>query len=399
MSKKAKVIILVVVAVMMVTMSFAGGCLLATSTRNNTQAGISGTELINQAWDEIYKNYVDRSKLDETKLSHGAIQGIMTALDDPYSAYLEPDTYKLFQNDLQGTFEGIGAQVELNSDNQVTIAVPLENSPAQKAGIKSGDIIIAVNGESVAGLSVIEVVLKIRGPKDTPVTLTVQHAGETATEDITITRAQISQTSVKWEMKGDITYIRITEFGEKTNSELNNVLASTDLSSVKGIILDLRSNPGGLVTSVVDIASHFVKSGVIITLVDNKGSKTSQSVNPNGVFTNLPIVILVNEFSASGSEVLTGALRDHQRATVAGVKTFGKGSYDVSLPLDDGSAIYLTVGRWLTPNGDLIEGQGITPDYVLTQTGDDEIQWAIDYLHANPSLYTVTESRPYLKGN
>ena len=375
-------------------MSFAGGCLIATRTQTNA----SGTDLINEAWNAIYQNYVDRSKLDEAKLSHGAIQGIMTALSDPYSAFLEPDMYKLFKSDLQSTFEGIGAQVQMNSENQVTIVAPLGGSPAQKAGIKSGDIIIAVDGQSMAGASVLEVVLKIRGPAGTPVTLTVQHAGEATTEDITIVRAQISQTTVKWEMRQDVAYIRITEFGDGTNNEINNTLRSMDPKATKGIILDLRSNPGGLVSSVVDIASHFIKSGVIITMVDNKGNKTSESVNPNGVYTELPMVVLVDQFSASGSEVLSGALHDYQRATVAGVKTFGKGSYDINIPLQDGSAIYLTVGRWLTPNGNLIEGKGIEPDYVLTVTGDDEIQWAIDYLHEHPDLYKPV-SKPYLKEN
>jgi carboxyl-terminal processing protease len=289
--------------------------------------------------------------------------------------------YNLFQSDLEGTFEGIGAQVTMNKSNQPVIVAPLENSPAQKAGIKTGDIILEINGKSTEGMSLTEVVLNIRGPAGTSVKLTIQHEGQSAPVEIEIVRAQISSFTVSWQMKGDVAYIRINEFDTKTNAALNNALQSIVAQKAAGIIIDLRSNPGGIVPVVVDVASHFIKDGVVLTLVDNHGNKTPLPVNPNGVFTDLPIVVLVDQYSASGSEVLTGALRDHDRATIAGVKTFGKGSYDINIPLEDGSDIYLTVGRWLRPNGQLIEGKGIEPDYTLTVTGDDEIQWAIDLLH------------------
>jgi carboxyl-terminal processing protease len=305
----------------------------------------------------------------------------MTALNDPYSAYLDAQTYGIFQSDIQGKFEGIGAQVSMNKDNRPIIVAPLENSPAAKAGLKTGDIILSVDNRTTEGMSLVQTVLLVRGPAGTTVTLTILHEGDTTPVEVEIVRAQITSSSVSSQMKGDIIYIRINEFTQTTNNELNNVLQSVDLKNSKGIILDLRSNPGGLVQTVVDVAGHFINQGVIITLVDNKGNRTSDSVHPNGVFTDLPIVVLVDQFSASGSEVLTGALRDYKRATIAGVKTFGKGSYDTDIPLSDGSDIYLTVGRWLTPNGQLIEGKGIEPDYTLTITGDAEIQWAIDFLH------------------
>jgi carboxyl-terminal processing protease len=377
MSKKLRYSLTEFLAVLVISISFAAGCMIGSAPAQSENPGLG---LINQAWNAIYQNYVDSTRLDSTNLSRGAIEGIMNALNDPYSAYLDPETYKLFQSDLQGKFEGIGAEVALNSDNKPVIIAPLENSPAAKAGIKTGDIIIAVNGKPTDGMSLMEVVLSIRGPAGTPVTLTILHEGETAPTDIEIIRAAITASSVSWEMKGDVAYIRIFQFGEQTNDELNNALQSIDLKNTTGIILDLRSNPGGLVPTVVNVASHFLKQGVVITLVDNKGNRTSDSVHPNGIFTDLPMVVLVDQYSASGSEVLTGALRDYKRATIAGTKTFGKGSYDTDIPLQDGSDIYLTVGRWLTPNGQLIEGQGIVPDYVLTVTGDAEIQWAIDFL-------------------
>ncbi len=376
MHKQLKVFLIILLTLLVVSVSFVGGC-VANNTPSQNQTGL---ELVDQAWNAIVQNYVEPAKINSDNLSRGAVKGIMDALNDPYSAYLDPETYKLFQSDLQGKFEGIGAEVALNSDAKPVIIAPLDQSPAAKAGIKTGDIILAVNGKPTDGMSLVEVVLNVRGPAGTSVTLTILHEGDTVPVDIEIVRTQIESPSVNWEMKGDIAYIRIFQFGERTNDEFNSALQSIDLKNTAGIILDLRSNPGGLVPVVVDVASHFIKEGVVLTLVNNKGERTSESVHPNGVFTDLPMVVLVDQYSASGSEVLTGALRDHKRATIAGAKTFGKGSYDIDIPLQDGSDIYLTVGRWLTPDGQLIEGQGIEPDYVLDISGDAEVQWAIDYL-------------------
>jgi len=378
MSKKIKIALIVVTLLLVASVSFVSGCFISFS---GSRPNLS---LINQAWNVIYQNYVDPTKLDPNTQNQAAVKGILDSVKDPYSVYLNPQDYQLYQNQVNGKFEGIGATVELNAQSQPSVVSTLPGSPAGAAGIKAGDIILAVDGKSTSGMSLTAIVLEVQGPAGTQVTLTVTHTGETTPVDITITRAQINQSSVSWVMKGSIAYIQIFEFNETTNDELNNALTSINLTTTTGIILDLRDNPGGLVTTVVDVASHFIKDGIIITLVDNKGNKTSDSVNPNRVFTDLPMVVLVNGNSASGAEVLTGALHDHNRATVAGVKTFGKGSYDSAFTLSDGSAIYMTIGRWLTPNGNAIEGQGITPDDVLTQTGDAEIQWAIDFLNGTP---------------
>lgn len=377
MPEKLKRLFIAFLVVLIASISFSAGCLIRGAP---TQSENAGLELIGQAWNAIYQNYVEPDTLETTDLSRGAVKGIMDALNDPYSVYLDPETYELFQSNLQGNFQGIGAEVALNDENRPVIIAPLEGSPAARAGIETGDVILAVNGESTDGMSLIETILNIRGPAGTTVILTVQHEGDTSPVDIEIVRAQIDASSVSWEMKGDIAYIRIHQFGEHTNDELNNALQSIGMENTAGIVLDLRSNPGGLVPTVVDVAGHFLKEGVVITLVDNKGNRTSESVRPNGVFTDLPMVVLVDEYSASGSEVLTGALQDHKRATIAGTRTFGKGSYNIDIPLQDGSFIYLTVGRWLTPGGQLIEGQGIEPDHVLTFTGEEEIQWAVDFL-------------------
>lgn len=379
MRKGVKISLVVVVSIILLSLAFVAGRVIKVGIPSPTSEG-PDTGLINQAWSIISRNYVEPTKINTTALNEGVIRGIVDALDDPYSAYLDPDTYKLTQSDLQGTFGGIGAHVSLNKDNQPIIVAPIENSPAAKAGIKTGDIILAVDSKSTQGMSLTETVLLVRGPSGTSVMLLILHEGETTPVEITLVRAQINVPSVTYQTEGDIAYVKISEFTERTNDELNVALEALNLKNDTGIILDLRANPGGIVTTVVDVVSHFIKEGVIITMVDNKGNRSSLSANSNGVFTELPMVVLVDQYSASGSEVLSGALQDYHRATIVGTKTLGKGSYNSTFQLGDSSAIYLTVGRWLTPAGREIEGQGITPDYVLTQTGDDEIQWALDFL-------------------
>jgi carboxyl-terminal processing protease len=378
MPKTVKVSLVVVVSVIILTLVFGAGCIFTLQTSSSSGPNL---KLINQAWNVISQYYVEPSIASSDKLNEGAVRGLVQSLNDPYSAYLSPDDYKYEQSNVQGSFEGIGAQVSVNKDNEIIIAAPLEDSPAAKAGIKTGDIILEVNGVSIQGLSLNEVVMKIRGPAGSPVKILILHEGETTPLEVEIVRAKINSTSVISSMKGTLLYIRIFSFSERTNDELQAILDSTDLKSATGIILDLRDNPGGIVDTVVNVASHFIKEGNIIVMRDNQGNTTSKAVNPNGVFTDLPMVVLVNQYSASGSEVLSGALQDYQRATIAGVVTLGKGSYDAFFTLQDNSAIYLTIGRWLTPNGREIEGKGITPDVVLTQTGDDEIQWAVDFLN------------------
>ena len=380
MTKRIRILILVCVSAVIVSLVFAAGCAIQLGRTTTPGPGLN-TTLINEAWTKITTNYVVPSKADPATLNAGAIRGMVDSLNDPYSAYFTADDYKLETSSIQGSFGGIGAQVGLNKDNQPIILSPIPGSPAEKAGILTGDVILVVNGKSTQGLSVTETVMLVRGQEGTTVKLLILHPGAPAPVEISIVRAQINSASVTSQMKGSIAYVKITSFSQRTNDELGQAFSTLDLNKATGIIIDLRDNPGGIVTTVVDVASHFIKKGVIITLRDNQGRTTADSANPNGLFTDLPMVVLVNQFSASGSEVLSGALQDYKRATIAGTVTLGKGSYDSFFELSDGSAMYLTIGRWITPNGREIEGKGITPDYVLTQTGDDEIQWAIDFLN------------------
>jgi carboxyl-terminal processing protease len=376
MSKKWKITLVMILTILVISTSFITGCIVGFGSSKSPDY-----VLINQAWNAIYQNYVDQSKLDRVTQSRGAIKGILDSLDDPYSTFLDPSDYQLFETDLEGNFQGIGAQISMNSDDQPVITAIVENSPASMSGLKVGDILLAIDGKSTGDMSLTEIVLNVRGPEGTTVIITVLHEDETVQVDIPIVRAEISQSTVSAEMKNNVLYMRIREFAETTNDDINAVLIANDLQNTNGIILDLRSNPGGLVTSVIDVISHFIKEGIIITLVDNQGNDTSESVNPNGVYTDLPIVVLVDQYSASASEILAGSLQDYKRATIAGVTTYGKGSYNINIQLRDGSDIYLTVGRWLTPNGRPIEGIGIKPDFILDVTDDAEIEWAINYLN------------------
>ena len=383
MPKSVKISLFVLLSLLLLATVYGAGCI----SGFNGSPSVQGPDnaLINQAWSILRREYVVPSKVDSDALNAGAVRGLVDSLNDPYSAYLTAEQFKMEQSDFQGSFGGIGAQVNMNQSRQPVIVAPIKGSPAEKAGIITGDIVLEINGESTEGKSLLETISLIRGPIGTSVNLTLFREEATAPIEVEIVRAEINPTTVEYEKKGDIAYIKISNFYERTNSEVNAALEAMDLKNTKGIILDLQSNPGGLVPSVVDISSHFIKNGVIIIERDNKGKTTSVSVNPNGLYTDLPMVVLVDEYSASGSEVLAGALQDYERATVAGQQTFGKGSYNTFFTLEDGSAIYLTIGRWLTPEGREIEGEGITPDEVLEQTGDEAIQWAIDYLHqTNP---------------
>jgi len=380
MPKAIKIIVITLVLVASLALSFGAGCALGSETPPSPEQNL---DVVEQAWNIILNDYVDKDKLDTSTLSQAAIEGMVEALDDPYTAYLDAETYQLGLSNLEGKFEGIGAYVGVR-DEQIMIIAPIADSPAARAGIEAGDIILEINGRPASEMSLAEAVVYIRGPKETSVRLLILHQGETEPQKIEIVRAEIEVPSVHFEMKEDIAYINITYFSERTDEELSPVLQSITQEAATGIILDLRSNPGGLLQAVVDVASHFLKEGVVVDVVDNQGKHTASTVKPKGATTDLLLVVLVDSYSASGSEVLAGALQDYGRAAIAGTTTYGKGSINILHQLKDGSGLYITTARWLTPKGHLIEGKGIDPDYELE--GEDAIQWAIDYLKSTRQL-------------
>jgi carboxyl-terminal processing protease len=377
MPKKMKFTMITLLLMVSLALSFAAGCVIETAEPPGTDTGLDAIE---EVWHIILEEYVESDRLDTSTLSQGAIRGILEALDDPYSSYLDVQAYELSMGGLEGKFEGIGAYVGMR-DEQITIIAPIANSPAAKAGIKAGDIILEINGSSTSELSLEEAVLRIRGPKGTSVRLTVLHQDETTPEEIEIVRDEIKLSSVYYEMMEDIAYINITHFSERTNEELSPIFESMTRESATGIILDLRSNPGGLLDSVVNVTSRFLQEGVVLYKEDNQGNRDSYPVKHDGLTTELPMVVLTDNYTASASEVLAGALQDYDRATIAGTRTYGKGSINTLYQLKDGSGLYITTHRWLTPNGRPIEGEGISPDYELVE--EDAVQWAIDYLKAN----------------
>ena len=362
------------ILILLFTISFAAGCFQV-----KTPASDQNLESVVQAWQLILDNYVTPEKLDGNLLGEAAIKGIIEALDDPHTAYVNADQYESALDQLEGKFEGIGAYVAAK-DGQIVVMAPMPDSPAARAGIKPGDLILAIDGRSTSEMSLPEAVLNMRGPKGTSVTLLVRHQEETEPEEIKIVRDEVEVDSVYFEMKGDIAYISINSFTERTADELSPVLSSIAEQNPTGIIVDLRSNPGGLLEIVIDVAGYFLKEGVVVKVKDNNGNITSSSVKSNRVVTELPMVVLVDEYTASGGEVLAGALQDYGRATIAGTRTFGKGSVNKLYQLENGAGLYLTVARWLTPKDRPIEGVGLQPDYELKLDEVDAIQWAIDYL-------------------
>ena len=354
------------------------GCLSITIPTGPGNDG-QGLGTVSEAWDIIFEDYVEKDSLDAEALRQGAIEGMVEALDDPYTAYLDAETYQLSLSGLEGRFNGIGAAVT-RQDDRIIIVAPFPDSPAEKAGIRANDEVLEIDGTDVSEMSLVEAVLLVRGSRGTAVSLLVLHDGETEPVEIEVIRDEIEIASVHFRMIGDIAYIKITDFSARTDDEMISALNSLVQENASGIVLDLRRNLGGMLTSVVDVTSRFLTEGTIVDVVDSQGNHTTRPVVHQEVTTDLPVVVLVDDYSASGSEVLAGALQDYGRATIAGRQTFGKGSVNTLRRLSDGSGLYITFARWFTPNGRLIEGQGIVPDYQLEIEGEEAVQWAVDYL-------------------
>ena len=327
-----------------------------------------GLQIVWETYSILVREYVVRENIDPNALAEAAVIGMLDSLDDRYTSYIPPSTFKIDQEGFQGNFGGIGAQVEASPDRRgVIITKPLPNTPAEKAGIKAGDRILAVDGENALEWSVLEAVNKIRGEKGTPVVLTVEHVGSLDPVDITIIRDTIDDPSVTVREVPDTPYgrIRISQFTAETSREVREGVQELIDGGATGIILDLRGNPGGLLSATVNVASEFLTEGLVTYEVDSRGQREDWAVKKGGKYPDIPLVTLVDNFSASGSEVLTGALQDHGRTVAIGTNTFGKGSVNLLRGLSNGGGVYLTIGRWFTPNGRVIEEIGIEPDVVV----------------------------------
>ena len=318
---------------------------------------------------EVYfaleEDHLNRDELDATALSQGAIRGMLDALGDVHASYLDPDFFSAELERFRGSFEGIGAEVSMK-DGQVVVVAPIPDTPAERAGIRPGDTILEVNGESTQGLGVFEVVARIRGPEGTSVDLLILHRNDSSPTPITITRGVVKVPTVDLRiLTGGLAHLKVQFFGENTSKELEDALERVEQFNSKGLILDLRNNPGGRVDTVVEMTSQFLDSGLVLYQIDGQDKRIDYEVKSGGKAQDISMVVLVNDFSASSSEIMAGALRDHGRAQLIGTTTFGKGSVNIQRALSDGSGIYFTIARWYTPNGTLIEGGGIEPDIVV----------------------------------
>lgn len=328
------------------------------------RGGEPNFRLISEAWDIISKRYVDRQALQSQKLTYGAIGGMVSALGDTgHSTFLNPDLLSIESNYLQGNFSGIGAQIK-TKDGRVVIVAPLDGSPAQRAGLQTGDIILKVNGEDIAGLPVEQAVTRIAGKQGTTVSLTILNPKTEQSREISIVRDKITVQNVRWERLGGskTAHLRIAGFSQKVAEDVRRALSEIKNQGLTGIVLDLRDNTGGVLDEAVGTASQFLSSGNVVLQKNSSGDVTPMAVRPGGLATRIPMVVLINGGTASGSEILAGALKDANRAKLVGEKTFGTGTVLQEFRLSDGSAMLLAIAEWITPAGHVIWHKGILPD-------------------------------------
>ena len=357
--------------------------------------GEPGFGILDEIYGIIGEDFVAPDSVDPETLREGAIDGALAALGDPHTMYIDPETYSLGIDIVTGEFEGIGARVEQDPvSGEIVIVAPFRDSPADKAGIRAGDVILTVDSESTEGWTVGQAVRRIRGAQGTDVTLGVLHEnGEN--EDITITRGVIVVPTVfthevadaEGNPASDIAYVELQQMTDEAVGDLETVVRDIEEKGYKGLILDLRRNPGGGLGATVEIADLFLKSGVILIQVDKDGNETIERAGGGDVGEEIPLALLVGSGSASGAEVLAAAVRDNDRGVLIGSTTFGKGSVNHLRELSDGGALYITIARWLTPNREQIEAIGLAPDIELVPTDEDieldrdvQLFAAIDYL-------------------
>ena len=325
-------------------------------------------QLIVDAWNVLQKDYVDRSALQTTPLIYGAISGMVDSLGDTgHSRFLSPQMLKSETQAINGSFEGIGAEVQTKDGNTVVVA-PIEGSPAEKAGVKAGDVILKVNEEDVTGQPLETVVSKILGPAGTQVTIALQDPTTHVIRSVTITRARITVNNVSWSMLPGtkIADLHLAGFSSGVTQQIKDALTAIQAQGATGLIFDLRNNPGGLLNEAIGVASQFLKEGNVLQEKDAQGNIRSVPIQKGGLATDIPMVVLINQGTASAAEIVSGALQDAGRATLIGETTFGTGTVLSTFNLPDSSALLLATEEWLTPKGHSIWHHGITPDQVVT---------------------------------
>ena len=368
MYSKKKLLIITAVVIGVLAAALAVG--VVSSQIVNAQGTYEDLRSFVDVLNVIKKNYVDEVKTKD--LVSGAIKGMLSSLD-PHSGYMSPEAFKEFQVETKGEFGGLGIQISMK-DGILTVIAPIEDTPAYKAGIKAGDKILKIDGESTKNMGIQDAVSKMRGPKGKPVTLNIFREGWTEPKDIPIVRDIIKIKSVKSKMlKDDIGYVKLTQFQEMTAEDLAKALKDLKEKGMKSIILDLRNDPGGLLNSAVDVAGQFLPPKKLVVYIKGRtGDKVEYfTEGDDPTYTDLPMVVLVNQGSASASEIVAGALKDWNRAVIVGVQTFGKGSVQTLIPLSDGAGLRLTTAKYYTPSGVSIQNVGIAPDIVVKLEAKD----------------------------
>lgn len=342
-----------------------------------------------ETWDLVSKKYIDKSVIDPQKLYFGAIQGMVAAIGDPYTVFLPPEAQKASKEELGGSFQGVGIQLGFNKDKRLVVIAPLKDTPASKAGIKSGDLILKIGERDTTNLTLPEAVNLIRGVKGSAVTLTIFREVDSKPQEVGITRDTIVVKSVEFETKTTssgkkVGYIRLSRFGEKTRTEWDETVRYALSSEYKVILLDVRNNPGGFLDGAVYVASEFLDGGVVVLQEDAQGDRQSYSVVRKGKLLNPPLVVLINKGSASASEILAGAILDRKRGKIVGETSFGKGTIQSAEDLTMGTGIHITTAKWLTPNGNWLHTNGLEPDVKIengTDTTDDvQLKKTLEYI-------------------
>ncbi len=335
-------------------------------TRDDAESSAAaGGDDLEEVIDRLLTDFIHRADITDDELREAAIQGVIDFISDPYTAYLPPHRHQAFLGELEGQaeyFEGIGASVTFQNGH-IVILGPLPGSPAERANILPGDVVLAVDGQPVEDLTLDETVALIRGPKDTSVVLTVSRSGASLPFDVTVVRDTINVSSVLARMQAPgVGYIQVASFDAATAGKFRAALDDLRERGAEGFIVDLRNNGGGIVEAAVAVVSEFVREGEVVRWVDASGEEALERVSGDGSAYETPLVVIVNGFSASASEIVVGALQDHNRAVIVGTRTYGKGSVNLLHSLESGAGLYVTIARWLTPDGREIEGEGLDPD-------------------------------------
>lgn len=342
-------------------------------SNNTPQTQNIDFKLFWQVWDLASSEYVDKSAVDPQKMFYGAIQGMVSAIGDPYTVFLPPSEQKSTKEEINGSFEGVGIQLGYDKDKRLAVIAPVKDTPADKAGILAGDLIVKIGDKDAGNLSLPEAVNLIRGPKGTSIALEIYHDGDAKTKKVDLKRDTIVVKSVEFEQKTSpkskkIALIKLSRFGERTFEEWNKSISDTLASAPDAVILDLRNNPGGLLDGAVFIGSEFIKSGDLVLQENSKGVRMPYKVNRAGKLLDLPLIVMINKGSASASEIVAGAVQDVKRGKLLGETSFGKGTIQESQELPEKTGIHITTAKWLTPLGRWVHQKGLEPDIKVELT-------------------------------